>query len=85
MTDYRDKLDEWREAARRKARELDEKYKITDRVEEGAKAAEAAARKGAARVASEAERARTEAERLGEEYEVREHADEVRTGAARSR
>src|SRR5947207_2054259 len=57
MADYKDKLDEWRETARRKARELDEKYKITDRVEEGARAAQGAARKGAARVASEAERA----------------------------
>src|SRR2546423_1187964 len=81
MADYKDKLDEWREAARRKARELDEKYKIKDRVEEGARAAEAAARKGAARVAEEAERARAEAERLSEEFEVREHADEVREHA----
>ena len=74
MADYRDKLDEWREAARRKARELDEKYNIKDRVEEGARAAQDAARRGADRVASETERARSEAERLGEEFEVREHA-----------
>src|SRR2546423_1543772 len=39
MADYRDRLDEWREAARRKARELDEKYQIRERVEEGARAA----------------------------------------------
>ena len=84
MTDYRDKLDEWREAARRKARELDEKYKIKDRVEEGARAAQDAARKGAARVASEAERARAEAERLGEEFEVGERAGEVREQARRT-
>jgi len=84
MTDYRDKLDEWREAARRKARELDEKYKIKDRVEEGARVAQDAARRGASRVASEAERARAEAERLGEEFEVRERADDVREGARRA-
>ena len=47
MADYRDKLDEWREAARRKARDLDEKYNIRERVEEGARAAGEAARRGA--------------------------------------
>ncbi len=81
MADYRDKLDEWSEAARRKARELDEKYKIKDRVEEGARAAQEAAKRGATRVASEAERARAEAERLGEDFEVGEHAEEVREHA----
>ncbi|HZG54706.1 MAG TPA: hypothetical protein VEZ40_21565 [Pyrinomonadaceae bacterium] len=84
MADYRDKLDEWREAARRKARELDDKYKIKDRVEEGARAAQDAAKRGATRVASEAERARVEAERLGEEYDVREGAGEVREQAIRA-
>ena len=82
MADYRDKLDEWREAARRKARELDDKYKIKDRVEEGARAAQDAAKRGATRVVSEAERARAEAERLGEEYDVREG---VREGAGEVR
>src|SRR5688500_3476813 len=36
MADYRDKLDEWRDAARRKAREVDEKYNIPERDEESA-------------------------------------------------
>src|SRR5437763_1515263 len=58
MADYRDKLDEWREAARRKARELDEKYQIRERVEEGARAAGDAARRGADAVKGGAERAR---------------------------
>jgi hypothetical protein len=84
MADYRDKLDEWREAARRKARELDEKYKLKERVEESARAAQDAAKRGAARVANEAERARAEAERLGEDFEVRERADEVREQARRA-
>src|SRR5919109_3765443 len=39
MADYKEKLDEWQQAARRKARELDEKYSISDLVGEGAKAA----------------------------------------------
>ena len=67
MADYREKLDEWQQAARRKARELDEKYSISDRVGEGARAAGEAARSGA-------ERLRAEAERLSEDEEVGEAA-----------
>jgi hypothetical protein len=77
MADYKDKLDEWQRAARRKARELDEKYDIKGRVEEGARAAQDAAKRGADAIAREAERARAEAERLGDEYEVRNRANEV--------
>src|SRR5919206_2836441 len=78
MADYRDKLDEWREAARRKARELDEKYQIRERVEEGARAAGEAARRGADAVKGGAERARDGAERLGEDFDLNEHAQDVR-------
>src|SRR5437868_6727164 len=85
MADYRDKLDEWREAARRKARELDEKYQIRERVEEGARAAGDAARRGADAVKVGAERARSEAERLGEDYELKEHAGDVRERAQEAR
>src|SRR5918911_4776278 len=74
MADYRDKLDEWREAARRKARELDEKYNIRERVEDAANAAGEAARRGADAVKSGAERARGEAERLGEDFDLGDHA-----------
>jgi hypothetical protein len=63
MADYREKLDEWQQAARRKARELDEKYSISDLVGEGARAAGDAARRGAETVADGAERLRAEAER----------------------
>jgi len=83
MADYRDKFEEWRETARRKARELDEKYNIKGRVEERARAAQEAARRGAERVASEAERARAGAERLGDDFEVREHARRAAEEAAR--
>jgi hypothetical protein len=55
MADYKEKLDEWQQAARRKARELDEKYAISDLVGEGARAGEAAKR-GAETMASGAER-----------------------------
>jgi hypothetical protein len=74
MSDYKDKLDEWQRAARRKARELDEKYGIKERVEEGARAAQDAARLGAETISGGAERARAEAERLSEEFEVKERA-----------
>jgi hypothetical protein len=83
MADYRDKLDEWQRAARRKAREIDEKFGIKDRVEEGARAAQDAARRGAETFATGAERVRSEAERLSEDYEVREHARRAAEEAAR--
>jgi hypothetical protein len=83
MSDYRDKLEEWQRAARRKARELDEKYDIKGRVEEGARAAQDAAKRGAETFASGAERARAEAERLDEEYDVRDRARRAAEEAAR--
>ena len=70
MADYKEKLDEWQQAARRKARELDEKYSISDLVGEGAKAASEAAKRGAETMASGAERLRAEAERLTDDEEV---------------
>jgi len=74
MADYKEKLDEWQQAARRKARELDEKYSISDLVGESARAAGEAARRGAETVAGGAERLREEAERLTDEDEVGETA-----------
>ena len=74
MADYREKLDEWQQAARRKARELDEKYAISDLVGEGARAASEAAKRGAETMASGADRLRAEAERLTDEDEVGESA-----------
>jgi len=83
MADYRDKLDEWQRAARRKARELEEKYGIKERVEGVAGAAQEAARRGAETLAGGAERVRAEAERLDEEYEVSERARRAAEEAAR--
>lgn len=83
MADYKDKLDEWQRAARRKARELDEKFGIKERVEGGARAAQDAARLGAETLAGGAERVRAEAERLSEEYEVRDYAHRAAEEAAR--
>src|SRR5919112_1142538 len=83
MSDYRDKLDEWQRAARRKAREIDEKYGIKDRIEDAAEVAHDAARKGAETFASGAERARTEAERLTDEFDVKDRARHAAEEAAR--
>jgi hypothetical protein len=79
MADYREKLDEWQQAARRKARELDEKYSISDLVGEGARAAGEAAKRGAETMATGAERLRAEAERLSDEDEVGETARRAAT------
>ncbi|MDX6694216.1 MAG: methyl-accepting chemotaxis protein [Blastocatellia bacterium] len=83
MADYKDKLDEWQRAARRKARELDEKYGIKERVEDGARAAQDAARLGAETISGGAERARAEAERLSEEFDVKERARRAAEDAQR--
>ena len=83
MADYKDKLDEWQKAARRKARELDEKYGIKNRVEESARVAQEAARKSAETVADSAERVREEAERLGGNAEVKDRARQAADQAAR--
>src|SRR5262245_10036927 len=72
MADYKEKLDELHRAARRKAQDLDEKFSISELVEEGARRASAAARRGAETVVNGAERLRAEAERLGEDEQLRE-------------
>jgi hypothetical protein len=72
MADYKEKIDEWQQAARRKARELDEKYAISDLVGEGARAAGEAAKRGA-------ETIRAEAERLTDDEEVGEAARHAAT------
>lgn len=82
MADYKDKLDELHQAARRKVRELDEKFAITDLVEEGARAATSAAKRGADAVASGAERAKAEAERLSDDPQVRQTTERVAREAA---
>src|SRR5215468_616289 len=67
MADYKERLEEWQQAARRKARELDEKYSISNMVGEAAK-------RGAETVASGADRLRAEAERLTDDEDVSETA-----------
>lgn len=88
MADYKEKFEEWQRVARRKARELDEKYSISDLVEEGAKVAGDAARRGAETVVDGADRLRVEAEHLSENSEfgetTRRAADEAARGAQKA-
>jgi len=83
MADFKDKIDEWQQAARRKARELDEKLAISDLVGEGARAAGEAARRGAETVANGADRLRVEAEKLTDDEEVGEAAKRAASGTVR--
>ena len=88
MADYKDKIDEWQRAARRKARELDEKFAISELVEEGSRVAGETAKRGADTLASGAEKIRVEAERLSEDKDVgdtaRRFADEALRGAQKA-
>lgn len=84
MADYKEKIDEWQQAARRKARELDEKFAISDIVGEGARVAGEAAKRGAETMASGAERLRAEAERLSEDEEVGEKARRAAEGVKKA-
>ena len=88
MADYKDTIDEWQKTVRRKARELEEKYSISDLVDEGARVAGEAAKRGAQTVTSGAEKLRVEAERLADERQVgdkaRRAADEAVKGARKA-
>jgi hypothetical protein len=88
MADYKEKLDEWQHATLRKARELNEKFGISDIVGEGARVAENAARKGAETMANGAERLRAEAEKLAADDELsdtaRKAADQTVRGVKRA-
>src|SRR5258706_16367021 len=64
MTDYKEKFDDLHRAAKRKARELDEKLNVTGIVEDTARVAGDAARRGAQTIAGGAEQLRAEAGRF---------------------
>ncbi len=70
MADYKEKLDEWQRAALRKARELDEQFAISDMLDEGARVAGDAAKRGVDSVATGAEKLRSEAGRIADEKDV---------------
>jgi len=84
MADYKEKIEEWQRAARRKARELDQKYAISDLVQESSRIAEEAAKRGVETVSNGAERIRAEAERFAEDPDVSETARRLAKDAKRS-
>ena len=88
MADYKETLDEWQKTVRRKARELEEKYSISDLVDEGTRVAGEAAKRGAQTLTTGAEKLRAEAERLSEDGDytdtARRTADEAVRGAKKA-
>jgi hypothetical protein len=84
MTDYKEKIDEWQRAARRKASELDKKFAISDLVEESARAAGEVAKQGVDTLANGAEKLRAEAQRLAEDKDVSETARKAAKRARRA-
>jgi hypothetical protein len=83
MADYKEKIDEWQKTARRKARELDDKYAISDLVDEGTRAAGEAAKRSAESLSSGAGKLRVEAERLAEDGDIGDTARRAAGEAAR--
>ena len=88
MGDYKEKIEEWQRAAKRKARELDEKFAISELVEEGSRVAGETAKRGAETLASGAQKIRDEAEKFSEDGDVgdtaRRVAGEARRGAQKA-
>lgn len=88
MADYKEKIEEWQRVARRKARELDEKFAISELVEEGSRVAGETAKRGAETLAGGAKKIRAEAEKLSEDGDVsdtaRRLADEALRGAQKA-
>jgi len=88
MADYKEKIEEWQKTVRRKARELDEKYAISDLVDEGSRVAGEAAKRGAETITSGAEKLRVEAERLADDGDLagtaKRAADEAVRGAEKA-
>ena len=88
MGDYKEKIEEWQRAAKRKARELDEKFAISELVEEGSRVAGETAKRGAETLASGAQKIRNEAEKLNDDGDLsdtaRRVAGEARRGAQKA-
>src|SRR5947207_9268435 len=74
MADYNEKLDDLHRAAKQKAKELDEKLGVSGIVEDTARVAGDAARRGAKTIADGAEHLRTEAGRITDDPKLRENA-----------
>src|SRR6185503_4802327 len=73
------KFDELRDAARRKAQELDDQFKVRDKFAQGVNAATEAAKKAGAAFNEASSAAREKANRIDDQYRVSEN---LREGAA---
>ena len=76
------KLEELRRKAQETARELDEKYKITSKIDEGARKTTEALRKGADVATATLDDARQEARRLNREHRITERVSDTARRAA---
>ncbi len=76
------KLDELRRRIEQTARDIDEKYDVTGKVNKGTQAATDALRKGADVVTSGIDAARNEATRINEEYKITERVSDTAKKAA---
>ncbi|HVS80774.1 MAG TPA: hypothetical protein VHE60_03485, partial [Pyrinomonadaceae bacterium] len=83
MADYKEKFDDLHRAAKRKAREIDEKLGVKGIVEDTARVAGDAARLGARTIADGAEQLRAEAERFADESNLRKTAGHAADEAKR--
>jgi ElaB/YqjD/DUF883 family membrane-anchored ribosome-binding protein len=83
MADYKEKFDDLHRAAKRKARELDEKLGVSGIVEESVRVAGDAAKRGAQSLANGAEHLRAEAERLSDDPKLQDNARRVADEARR--
>jgi hypothetical protein len=89
---YTDKIDEWRRKAKDKAKELDEKYKIKDKLDDGVKAAEStfkrgaesfndAVRSGTNAFSAGAQAAQSEFNRFNEQHNVKDQVNRAKEKA----
>src|SRR5260370_20859769 len=83
MTEYKEKFAAVQRAARGKPRERDEKLNVTGRVEDTARVAGDAARRGAQTIAGGAEQLRTEAAAFADDNKLRETAGKAMNEAKR--
>src|SRR5438132_5152583 len=83
MADYKGKLDDLHRAAKRKARELDDKLGVKGIVADGARIAGDAARRGTQTIANGAEHLCAEAGRLADETNLRDSAGRATDEAKR--
>src|ERR1041385_8469017 len=83
MADYKEKFDDLQRAAKRKAKELDEKLGVSGIVEDTARVAGDAARRGAKTIAEGAEHLRAEAGRITDDPKLRENTGRASDEAKR--